>query len=305
MLALHCETGSSVAACNNAGNLPVSASPSHPLSVPTTTSTIASTLSSSKGLSATVDAVPSTAVTSLTSSPTPSNNITQTSEDSMSGHLIAVAVSVVIAVVVLVVVLITVVTVHHLRSADKSPRSPNSRSQVSPRIQSTRQLLILYSWGTSEHNQQRIMQCLVSQLTYGTDLVYSAKSEVRGNIPQWVEKQISDSDKVLIVCNKQFSREWQSPGSTHTEGAIVNALKAIITGHINSGTMDKICCKTALVFLKEKHKELVPSGILHSFKQYMLYEQDSDKQNELLRFISDTPLFYFCPQDEEEIKVMV
>ena len=146
------------------------------------------------------------------------------------------------------------------------------------------------------------MQSLMSQLVYDTELVYSAKSEVRGDIPQWVEKHVSESDKVLIVCNEQFSREWQSPGSTHTEGAIVNSLKAIITGHINSGTMDKICSKTALVFLQEKHKELVPSGILHSFKQYMLCsEEDSDRHNELSRFISGTPLFHFsCSQDESE-----
>ena len=204
----------------------------------------------------------------------------------------------------LVVVLIGVVTVQHFQSAEKPPCSPSKWAQVSPKVQNTQQLFVLYSWGTSEHNQQHIMQCVTNLLVYDTKLVYSAKSEVRGDIPQWVEKQIYDSDKVLIVCNEQFSREWQSPGSTHTEGAIVNALKAIITGHINSGTMDKICCKTALVFLKEKHKKLVPSGILHSFKQYVLYEEDSDKQNELLRFISDTPLFHFCPQ-EEDVEVMV
>ena len=55
------------------------------------------------------------------------------------------------------------------------------------------------------------MQSLMSQLVYDTELVYSAKSEVRGDIPQWVEKHVSESDKVLIVCNEQFSREW----STH------------------------------------------------------------------------------------------
>ena len=205
----------------------------------------------------------------------------------------------------LVFVLMAVVTLRHLQSAKKPLySSPTKRAQVSPKVQNTQKLLVIYSWGTSEHNQQCIMQSVMSLLVYDTVLVYSAKSEVRGDIPQWVEKHINDSDKVLIVCNEQFSSEWQSPGSTHTEGAIVNALKAIITGHINSGTMDKICSKTALVFLKETHKKLVPSGILHSFKQYMLCEENSDKQNELLRFISDTPLFNFCPQDED-MKVIV
>lgn len=204
----------------------------------------------------------------------------------------------------LVIVLIGIVIIQHFQSAEKRPCSPNKWAQVSPKERNTQQLLVLYSWGTSEQSQQRIMQCVMNLLIYDTKLVYSAKSEVRGDIPQWVEKHVCNSDKVLIVCNEQFSREWQSPGLTHTEGAIINALKAIITGHINSGTMDKICCKTALVFLKEKHKELIPSGILHSFKQYMLYEENSDRQNELLRFITDTPLFNFCPQ-EEDVKVMV
>lgn len=219
--------------------------------------------------------------------------------------IIAAAISVGVAVVLLTVVLIIVVALRHLQSAERPPYSPNKLAQVSPRVQSPQRLLVLYSWGTSEHSQQCIMQSVMSLLVYDTELVYSAKSEVRGDIPQWVEKHVSSSDKVLIVCNEEFSREWKLPGSTHTEGAIVNALKAIITGHINSGTMDKICSKTALVFLKEKHKELVPSGVLHGFKQYVLCEEDSDKHNELLRFISDTPLFNFCSQDSsEDIKVI-
>ena len=279
---LHCETDSSVGACNPPES--VSASVISP--------------TPSQGLSA-------TSLTTLATAP--SNDTTGTSEPN-NNNVIAVYITVgVIPAVVVIAILITVVTLLCLRSAGKLPRSPklntSNRSKVGPRIQSTRQLLVLYSWGTSERNQQHIMQCLVSVLTCDMNLVYSAKSEVRGDIPQWVEKQINDSDKVLVVCNKQFSKECQSPGSTHTEGAIVNTLKAIITGHIISGTMDTICRKTALVFLKEKHKELVPSGILHSFKQYMLYAEDSDKQNELLRFISDTPIFLFCPQDE--VKVMV
>jgi hypothetical protein len=227
----------------------------------------------------------------------------------MSGHnaTIAATISVGVAVVLIVVVLMVVVALRHFHSAERPPySSPNKLAQVSPKVQSNQRLLVLYSWGTPEHSQQCIMQSVMSLLVYDTELVYSAKSEVRGDIPQWVEKHVSNSDKILIVCNEQFSREWQSPGSTHTEGAIVNALKAIITGHINSGTMDKICSKTALVFLKEKHKELVPSGVLHGFKQYLLCEEDSDKQNDLLRFVSGTPLFNFCSQNSpEDVKVIV
>lgn len=138
-------------------------------------------------------------------------------------------------------------------------------------------------------------------------MVYSAKAHVRGGIPQWVEKHVNASDKVLIICNKPFSNEWQNPGVTFAEGAIVHALKAIISGHTNNGTLDEVSHKIALVFIKEKHKKLVPSRILHSFKQFMLYEEMSEKQNELFRFITDTPLFQFCTvcDDEQEMKVEV
>ena len=171
-----------------------------------------------------------------------------------------------------------------------------SPPQVSPKKENL-QVLVLYSWETPERNQQFILQSL-STITFYADLVYSAKAHVRGNIPQWVEKHIQNCDKVLIVCNKEFSREWQSPRDSHTDGAIVNAVKSIINGHVNDGSMDRICCKMALVFLKEKHKNLVPSRILHNLKQYVLYDPDSDKQDELLRFVSDTPMFQFCQSDD-------
>lgn len=186
------------------------------------------------------------------------------------------------------------------------PHNDQAQSSVHPMKHRT-QLLVLYSWGTSEANQQRILQYL-SPLTSNTNLVYAAKAHVRGDIPQWVEKHVHESDKVLIVCNKQFSREWQCPGATHMEGAVVNALKVIINGHVNNGTMDKICCKFALVFLKEKHKTLVPSRILHSFKQYMIHEEGTKRQNDLFRFVLDVPVFQFCHQDmdcEDPMKVVV
>lgn len=209
--------------------------------------------------------------------------------------------------VLVVVVLVAAVMVIKHRPLSTKPTLTHNNQLPSPvsLINHKTQLLVLYSWGTSEVNQQRILQYL-SPLTYNANLVYAAKAHVRGDIPQWVERHINESDKVLIVCNRQFTRDWQSPGATHTEGAIVNALKVIINGHVNNGTMDKICCKFALVFLKEKHKTLVPSRILHSFKQYMLHEEDKERQNELFRFILDIPLFQFFHQDcEDQLNVVV
>ena len=267
----------------------------------TSTALPTSVISSTPSLKSSLAAAMLTATASLAPSSSPTTQADNSSPNQTSGPVIAAAVSVGVALLMLIVVLVAVIIVHRLQSVEKSPGSPRKRAQIDPKIKPTQQLLVLYSWGTSEHDQERIMQCVMNLLVDDTELVYSAKSEVRGDIPQWVEKRVSDCDKVLIVCNKQFSSEWQLPGSTHTEGALVNALRAIITGYINSGEMDKICSKTALVFLKEKHKKLVPSGILHSFKQYMLCEEESETQNELLRFVSDTPLFHFCPQDEDVV----
>ena len=217
--------------------------------------------------------------------------------------VIAAVFGVVIVLVVVVSVATLFIFIRCWPSSSSSPKCTQiNEFQVSPREEKTK-LLVLYSWGTSELSQRHILQCL-SPLTYDTDLVYSAKANIRGDIPQWVEKHINKSDKVLIICNEEFDAEWRSPGATHTEGAIVNALKAIINGHVNNGTMDIICCKFALVFLKENHKKLVPSGILHSFKQYVLHVEDSERQEELFRFILDTPLFQFCHDTEDQLKVV-
>ena len=198
--------------------------------------------------------------------------------------------------VVVVALVVTLLLKFVLCRSLRRPHASHSH-QISPTRKEKLRVLVLYSWGTSERNQQHILQRL-SLLAYDAELVCSAKAHVRGNVPQWVETHVRDSDKVLIVCNKEFSREWRSPGHSYTEGAITNSLKIIINGHVNNGTVDKLCCKMALVFLKEKHKSLVPSEILHNFKQYVLYSEDSSKQDELNRFVSDTPMFQFCHEGE-------
>lgn len=159
-----------------------------------------------------------------------------------------------------------------------------------------RQLTVIYAQTSPPEDKQCILENVAKEMhDYGgIDVQWYDKS--RGVGPsEWVETNFRRSEKVLLVCNKEFKQEWENPNEEMIfNGAIVHASKQIIRGHINS--TESFSSKYGLVFLKPSDLELIPDDYLKCCPKFLVNPTDRERSEQMAHFVQGIEEFCLPPR---------
>ena len=143
-------------------------------------------------------------------------------------------------------------------------------------------VLLVYSPESPEKEKQVLMEILVKGLKpYDIDVTSHDVWSPRGSLSEWVAQQFQRATAVLVVCNQHLFQEWQGSGSTHT---LVAALKQLLHASVGTSEFSKI----AVVLLKAKDKEFIPTLYLRGTKQFTVHV---DMVEDIARFIKEIPVY--------------
>lgn len=124
------------------------------------------------------------------------------------------------------------------------------------------EVLVLYSLKTPQAEQVLIEQTLVAFLKQHY-IVNSCNDHTEKTIMQWVEEQARHAHSVLVICNKSFYEEWESPQCT----PLINSLKMIIESSVALGKSNKF----ATVLLKHSSDQYIPNNLyLQGMRKFLI-----------------------------------
>ena len=185
-------------------------------------------------------------------------------------------------VVVTIVLIISIVglTFYFLKRPSKrqrfyltnAPRNNNNKQNV----------LVLYSQDTSTKKQVMIQTYVVGRLRQEGFKVLSCNDHTEKLIIQWVEEQTRLASSVLIVCNKNFYREWNSHEGSH----LMNSLEIIINSAIANRSIEKY----AIVLVEKGDECYIPNNTyLESMKCFIMEKQTCDLEK-IVSFLRNNQL---------------
>ena len=154
-------------------------------------------------------------------------------------------------------------------------------------------VLVLFSQASSIKDELSVMEHVVKGVcVYGVHCLYFDKPSVRTSVAEWVEGGIKRSDKVLLVVNKEFVMEWDSPKAYLPHGeSLVYVARQVVHSFVMRDKQQ--LSKFALVFLRkeDQHALLKDSLYLQSLKSYLVQPQALGELEGLVRFILDVPTY--------------
>lgn len=194
---------------------------------------------------------------------------------------------VVLSIVLLVLAIILIITKRQakLQKRKVAPPSPPKPGAVKRRI------LVLYSQISSKYDQECILENVVKALSdYRVDSTYYDGPCVRGSVADWVATHVKCSDKVLLVCNKQFAMEWVRQTASSLYGqSLVYVLRQLVDSYVKN---DKnVLEKFAILYLRKKDQNCLDNPYLKNMKSFLVNPQDVAHLEHIVRFVYDTPTY--------------
>jgi len=157
-----------------------------------------------------------------------------------------------------------------------------------------RTVLVLFSQASSIKDEMSVMELVVKgvSLYSGVHCLYFDKPSVRTSVAEWVEGAIKRSDKVLLVVNKEFVKEWDSLKAYLPHGeSLVYVARQVVDSFVMRDKQQ--LSKFALVFLrKEDQRSLLKDSLyLQTVKSFLVVPQGVAGLEGLVRFILDVPTY--------------
>ncbi len=155
-------------------------------------------------------------------------------------------------------------------------------------------VLVLFSQASSVKDEMSVMEHVVKgvSLYSGVHCLYFDKPSVRTSVAEWVEGAIKRSDKVLLVVNKEFVKEWDSLKAYLPHGeSLVYVARQVVDSFVMRDKQQ--LSKFALVFLrKEDQRTLLKDSLyLQTVKSFLVVPQAVAGLEGLVRFILDVPTY--------------
>ena len=200
---------------------------------------------------------------------------------------VAMIVGVVVVVVVVVVVMVTVVGVL-IRCRSSKPQvltaiNPFVSDQDGPEAvisayKSDKRVFVSYSAQSTLEEKGSVLQHLIHRLRSYHGIHASSHDFLvqRGVLAYTLEEEICHSSAVLCVCNKAFYDEWNG-NIPPPQASTVAYIKSLLAADLQCG---KDISKYAVVLLKKRDVQYIPTHYLSSCKQFNIMDTDS-----IVRFV--------------------
>ena len=161
-------------------------------------------------------------------------------------------------------------------------------------VGSEKMVLVLFSQASSIKDEMSVMEHVVKAVSLysGVNCLYFDKPSVQTSVAEWVEGAIKKSDKVLLVVNKEFVKEWDSPKAYLPHGeSLVYVARQVVHSFVMRDKQQ--LSKFALIFLrKEDQRNLLRDSLyLQSVKSFLIQPQAAAELESLVRFILDVPTY--------------
>ncbi len=149
----------------------------------------------------------------------------------------------------------------------------------------TTQVLLVYSLRTPTEEIENILTDFAAPLQLrGVRVIFYDMLCGRMGLPEWMERVVSESSKVFLLCNEQFKTEWEDSTVSSLEGNLIHILKQNFFAHVR--TSSEYMSKYALLFMGSGERCLV-SSYLHNLQHFVI-EPSNPSTLDLARFITNT-----------------
>ena len=145
----------------------------------------------------------------------------------------------------------------------------HTESSQGPRPNS---IFVVYSSCSTSEERKAILHHLVNQLMneHQIEVCWHEIMTQRGISPYMVESKIKLSSAVLCVCNKAFYDEWNG-NIPPPQASTVAYIKSLLAADLQCG---KDISKYAVVLLKKRDVQYIPTHYLSSCKQFNVTDQE-------------------------------
>ena len=163
--------------------------------------------------------------------------------------------------------------------------------EISDRINAT--VLVLFSQASPKKDEECILENVVKTLNeYSIGTVFFDRPQVKAPVPDWVAAQVKSSNKVLLVCNKQFAAEWNKATEDNVmTSSVVYVLRQVINGYVNHdrGMLEKF----AVLYLRKKDANLIDSPFLKNMAHFFVDPHNEKQMEQIVRFIDNKSTYSF------------
>ena len=172
----------------------------------------------------------------------------------------------------------------HADEVQDFPTPKHQHLRSSGHLNRVTNVTVIIAQSSSIKEKQCILENVVKELDSYESVEVHWYDKTEGGVAAWVETRIRMSQKVLLVCNQAFIKEWEKPNEDMIlNGAIVHAVKQYIQGDINF--TENYCKKYGLVFLKVRDLKDIPGGYLKNCTKFVVDPGNPAKEEEMVHFV--------------------
>ena len=102
----------------------------------------------------------------------------------------------------------------------------------------------------------------------------------QSGIYQWAEKNFTECDMTLFVCNKSFCDAWNNVNTTSDQSSLISASKLLLQGQLSLNSDD--VSRFGVILLRQCDDQYIPSFYLRSLQKFVVFQNNQCEIEALL-----------------------
>lgn len=209
-------------------------------------------------------------------STTPSAASNSGSSKSETILIIILSSGIILVLAVVVLLVITVIAFARLQKATANRYLP---LVVNGNNYAVRQVFIINAPRSNDEDLclvRRLCHKLADNSVKPVNYEYSSFDRQHGpgqsGIYQWAEKNFTECDMTLFVCNKSFYDAWNNVNTVGDQNSLISASKLLLQGQLSLNSDD--VSRFGVILLRQCDDQYIPSFYLRSLQKFVVFQND-------------------------------